>query len=214
MPHSLIHLIKPVYVLRAEFKRAVTLHLVTAFFLFGKDGQAVRRYPESCHPAFIWFSVLAKPYHPDRIIILFRKTNFFHAVSMEQLPYRVDDVPRSSLILPLKSTASDGKLPFPPLSCKERIRVSGWIQKSQSNTSSSSRVVWISPPKQDRNRHLPFFCFIAVFCRYRVSALEGIPYSYVISFHDSFHLIVDTRFIARKDYRIFNIALKACGSSL
>lgn len=58
------------------------------------------------------------------------------------------------------------------------------------------------------------FCFIAVFCRYRVSALEGIPYSYVISFHDSFHLIVDTRFIARKDYRIFNIALKACGSSL
>lgn len=84
---------KPVYVLRAEFKRAVTLHLVTAFFLFGKDGQAVRRYPESCHPAFIWFSVLAKPYHPDRIIILFRKTNFFHAVSMEQLPYRVDDVP-------------------------------------------------------------------------------------------------------------------------
>ena len=57
-------------------------------------------------------------------------------------------------------------------------------------------------------------CFIAVFCRYRVSALEGIPYSYVISFHDSFHLIVDTRFIARKDYRIFNIALKACGSSL
>jgi hypothetical protein len=27
-------------------------------------------------------------------------------------------------------------------------------------------------------------------------------------------LIVDTRFIARKDYRIFNIALKACGSSL
>lgn len=147
MPHSLIHLMKPVYVLRAEFKRAVTLHLVTAFFLFGKDGQAVRRYPESCHPAFIWFSVLAKPYHPDRIIILFRKTNFFHAVSMEQLPYRVDDVPRSSLILPLKSTASDGKLPFPPLSCKERIRVSGWIQKSQSNTSSSSRVVWISPPK-------------------------------------------------------------------
>ena len=70
MPHSLIHLIKPVYVLRAEFKRAVTLHLVTAFFLFGKDGQAVRCYPESCHPAFIWFSVLAKPYHPDRIIIL------------------------------------------------------------------------------------------------------------------------------------------------
>ena len=58
------------------------------------------------------------------------------------------------------------------------------------------------------------FCFIAVFCRYRVSALEGIPYSYVISFHDSFHLIVDTRFIARKNYRIFNIALKACGSSL
>lgn len=55
--------------------------------------------------------------------------------------------PRSSLILPLKSTASDGKLPFPPLSCKERIRVSGWIQKSHSNTSSSSRVVWISPPK-------------------------------------------------------------------
>lgn len=84
---------KPVYVLCAEFKRAVTLHLVTAFFLFGKDGQAVRRYPESCHPAFIWFSVLAKPYHLDRIIILFRKTNFFHAVSMEQLPYRVDDVP-------------------------------------------------------------------------------------------------------------------------
>ena len=39
-----------------------------------------------------------------------------------------------------------------------------------------------------------------------VSALEGIPYSYVISFHDSFHLIVDTRFIARKDYRIFNLA--------
>ena len=55
---------KPVYVLCAEFKRAVTLHLVTAFFLFGKDGQAVRRYPESCHPAFIWFSVLAKPISP------------------------------------------------------------------------------------------------------------------------------------------------------
>lgn len=50
---------KPVYVLRAEFKRAVTLHLVTAFFLFGKDGQAVRRYPESCHPDIFEFKPLA-----------------------------------------------------------------------------------------------------------------------------------------------------------
>ena len=84
---------KPVYVLCAEFKRAVTLHLVTAFFLFGKDGQAAVRYPESCHPAFVGVSVLAKPYHPDRVIILFRKPYRVHGMVMEQLPYRFDDVP-------------------------------------------------------------------------------------------------------------------------
>ena len=39
---------------------------------------------------------LAKKFLTDKLehgaIFLFRKTNFFHAVSMEQLPYRVDDV--------------------------------------------------------------------------------------------------------------------------
>ena len=33
-------------------------------------------------------------------------------------------------------------------------------------------------------------CFIVVFSHYRVSALEGIPYSYIILCHNSYDLIV------------------------
>jgi len=40
---------KAVYVFCAEFKRAVTFHFITAFFLFGKDGQAVTRSPVTLH---------------------------------------------------------------------------------------------------------------------------------------------------------------------
>lgn len=52
-----VYFTEPVDVACTEFKRSVAFHFVTAFFLFGNDGQAACRYPDTRDPAFIRVSV-------------------------------------------------------------------------------------------------------------------------------------------------------------
>lgn len=70
---------EPVYIPCAEFKRAVAFHLITAFFLFGNDGQAALHYPDTRYPAFIRVSVF-----PNQIIHTGSSSRFVKASSASE----------------------------------------------------------------------------------------------------------------------------------
>ncbi len=71
-----VYFTEPVDVACTEFKRSVAFHFVTAFFLFGNDGQAACRYPDTRDPAFIRVSVFPEPDYLYRIIFPVRKGQF------------------------------------------------------------------------------------------------------------------------------------------
>ena len=141
-----------------------------------------------CHSTLVWITVFVEPYHPNRIALLFWKPYLVHAVGMEQLPYLVYYVLSQFLDPPAKING-----------CRRLVSVSlshGKQLHVRMNPEIPVHIFIIEDRVDITAQNQPallrhhLYCFLLVFSHDRVSALEGIPYSYIILCHNSYDLIV------------------------